>query len=135
MQSLSPVSVCSIGGETTSVTAPVHPTTAANAQDGPMDLSMKTSRSSVHSFNDSGSEDQELEVAPRRKFYQLEAECLTTTTSSSSSSSHSHSHSPNTTHAEVKRQKLGGGSEATHFGGFAVAHNAASAMRGIFVCV
>jgi len=47
MQSLSPVSVCSIGGETTSVAAPVHPTTAANAQDGPMDLSMKTSRSSV----------------------------------------------------------------------------------------
>ncbi|XP_016933398.2 zygotic gap protein knirps isoform X2 [Drosophila suzukii] len=135
MQSLSPVSVCSIGGETTSVAAPVHPTTAASAQDGPMDLSMKTSRSSVHSFNDSGSEDQELEVAPRRKFYQLEAECLTTTTSSSSSSSHSHSHSPSTTHAEVKRQKLGGGSEATHFGGFAVAHNAASAMRGIFVCV
>ncbi|EDX11273.1 kni [Drosophila simulans] len=131
MQSLSPVSVCSIGGETTSV-APVHPPTVS-AQDGPMDLSMKTSRSSVHSFNDSGSEDQEVEVAPRRKFYQLEAECLTT---SSSSSSHSAAHSPNTTtaHAEVKRQKLGG-AEATHFGGFAVAHNAASAMRGIFVCV
>lgn len=131
MQSLSPVSVCSIGGETTSV-VPVHPPTVS-AQEGPMDLSMKTSRSSVHSFNDSGSEDQEVEVAPRRKFYQLEAECLTT---SSSSSSHSAAHSPNTTtaHAEVKRQKLGG-AEATHFGGFAVAHNAASAMRGIFVCV
>ncbi|XP_017081291.1 zygotic gap protein knirps [Drosophila eugracilis] len=134
MQSLSPVSVCSIGAETTSL-APVHPPTTTTAQDGPMDLSMKTSRSSVHSFNDSGSEDHELEVAPRRKFYQLEAECLTT---SSSSSSHSAAHSPNTTttttHAEVKRQKLGG-AEATHFGGFAVAHNAASAMRGIFVCV
>ncbi|EDW95140.1 uncharacterized protein Dyak_GE22389, isoform A [Drosophila yakuba] len=131
MQSLSPVSVCSIGGETTSV-APVHPPTAS-AQEGPMDLSMKTSRSSVHSFNDSGSEDHEVEAAPRRKFYQLEAECLTT---SSNSSSHSGAHSPNTTttHAEVKRQKLGG-AEATHFGGFAVAHNAASAMRGIFVCV
>ncbi|XP_043648767.1 zygotic gap protein knirps [Drosophila teissieri] len=131
MQSLSPVSVCSIGGETTSV-APVHPPTVS-AQEGPMDLSMKTSRSSVHSFNDSGSEDQEVEAPPRRKFYQLEAECLTT---SSNSSSHSGAHSPNTTttHAEVKRQKLGG-AEATHFGGFAVAHNAASAMRGIFVCV
>ncbi|XP_020798780.1 zygotic gap protein knirps isoform X1 [Drosophila serrata] len=136
MQSLSPVSVCSIGGETSAPPAPVAPApvttpttataTATISQDGPMDLSMKTSRSSVHSFNDSGSEDQELEAAPRRKFYQLEAECL-----SSSSSSHSNSSSA----AEVKRQKLGGGAEATHFGGFAVAHNAASAMRGIFVCV
>ncbi|XP_017003797.2 zygotic gap protein knirps isoform X2 [Drosophila takahashii] len=129
MQSLSPVSVCSIGGETSSVAPPLAPPVA---QEGPMDLSMKTSRSSVHSFNDSGSEDQDqLEVmAPRRKFCKLEAECLSAT----SSSSFSHSHSPNSTtptHAEVKRPKL----EATHFGGFAVAHNAASAMRGIFVCV
>ncbi|KAH8361611.1 hypothetical protein KR084_009681, partial [Drosophila pseudotakahashii] len=127
MQSLSPVSVCSIGGETGSVAPPLAPPVA---QEGPMDLSMKTSRSSVNSFNDSGSEDQDqLELmAPRRKFCKLEAECL------SGNSSSSFSHSPNsiaTTHAEVKRPKL----EATHFGGFAVAHNAASAMRGIFVCV
>ncbi|KAH8300474.1 hypothetical protein KR018_008320, partial [Drosophila ironensis] len=143
MQSLSPVSVCSIGAETSAPAAPVCESTATpatttgsssssssstNAQDGPMDLSMKTSRSSVHSFNDSGSEvDQEVDQsAPRRKFYQLEAEYTNSTSSS-------HSHSP--THHTEKRQKLGGAESSTHFGGFAVAHNAASAMRGIFVCV
>ncbi|KAH8339264.1 hypothetical protein KR074_009925, partial [Drosophila pseudoananassae] len=128
MQSLSPVSVCSIGGETTPAPIAQPATPPATAQEGPMDLSMKASRSSVHSFNDSGSEDQDLESAPRRKYYHLDAEYT-------SSSSHSHSQSPPATHhAEVKRQKLGG-ADSTHFGGFAVSHNAASAMRGIFVCV
>ncbi|XP_032598729.1 zygotic gap protein knirps isoform X2 [Drosophila grimshawi] len=144
MQSLSPVSVCSIGGET--VAANTSPTAgSAAAQDGPMDLSMKTSRSSVHSFNDSDvcSLQDEHEMAPRRKFYQLEAECTesttstgTTTTSSSSCSSSSTSSTAEATVA-VKRQKLNaiGGETPPPFGGFAVTHNAASAMRGIFVCV
>ncbi|KAH8379829.1 hypothetical protein KR009_007426 [Drosophila setifemur] len=162
MQSLSPVSVCSIGGETTTPAPPPatpprtnantnsttsssssnttssnstcnSTSTPANAQEGPMDLSMKTSRSSVHSFNDSGSEDQDVEVsAPRRKFYKLEAEYSSSSSSQSPTNTHHH-------HADVKRQKLGGNGGATaesnHFGGFSVAHNAASAMRGIFVCV
>ncbi|SPP76825.1 zygotic gap protein knirps isoform X2 [Drosophila guanche] len=155
MQSLSPVSVCSIGGETTvhqqlekpqQQEQPQQKQPASTvAQDGPMDLSMKTSRSSVHSFNDSDacSLQDEQEQAPRRKFYQLEAEC--STASSSSSSIHTSS-SSSSEHEAVKRQKLGGGQEAvvsSPFGaataaarsGFAVAHNAASAMRGIFVCV
>ncbi|EDW34695.1 GL12762 [Drosophila persimilis] len=144
MQSLSPVSVCSIGGETAQE-QPAVP--AAAAQDGPMDLSMKTSRSSVHSFNDSDacSLQDEQEQAPRRKFYQLEAECSTASSSSSSIATNTSS-SSSSDHEAVKRQKLGGGQEAvvsSPFGaataaarsGFAVAHNAASAMRGIFVCV
>ncbi|XP_026849332.1 zygotic gap protein knirps [Drosophila persimilis] len=157
MQSLSPVSVCSIGGETAvhhqhqhqqqeqQQEQPAVP--AAAAQDGPMDLSMKTSRSSVHSFNDSDacSLQDEQEQAPRRKFYQLEAECSTASSSSSSIATNTSS-SSSSDHEAVKRQKLGGGQEAvvsSPFGaataaarsGFAVAHNAASAMRGIFVCV
>ncbi|XP_060657400.1 zygotic gap protein knirps [Drosophila nasuta] len=143
MQSLSPVSICSIGAETGA--AIVAPAVAA-AQDGPMDLSMKTSRSSVHSFNDSDADEMPETNASsqRRKFYQLEAECSATAISSSHSSSHSN-HSDHSTASLVKRQKLesspspsSSSSPSTSpaaFGGFAVAHNAASAMRGIFVCV
>ncbi|XP_023180161.2 zygotic gap protein knirps isoform X2 [Drosophila hydei] len=141
MQSLSPVSVCSIGGETVAANAAATAAAAA-AQDGPMDLSMKTSRSSVHSFNDSDvcSLQDEHETAPRRKFCKLEPECSTANTSnscSSHSSSHSNSSiSPAEAVVAVKRQKLNAiGGESPPFGGFAVTHNAASAMRGIFVCV
>ncbi|XP_068142174.1 zygotic gap protein knirps [Drosophila tropicalis] len=135
MQSLSPVSVCSIGGETTTSSSHLHPAKAD--QDGPMDLSMKTSRNSVHSFNDSDAcslqDEQEstaLSLAPRRKFYQLEAEAFSSSSSSASSSASSGDHDL------VKRQKLGEsptpfGAAAAVRGGFA----AASAMRGIFVCV
>ncbi|KAH8371458.1 hypothetical protein KR093_007537 [Drosophila rubida] len=92
MQSLSPVSVCSIGAETG--VAAANAAAAAAAQDGPIDLSMKTSRSSVHSFHDSDDADSELPEAAassqRRKFYQLEAECSATSVlSSHSNSSHS----------------------------------------------
>ncbi|XP_030379456.1 zygotic gap protein knirps [Scaptodrosophila lebanonensis] len=137
MQSLSPVSVCSISAETAASTptpAAAAAAAAALAQDCPMDLSMKTSRSSVHSFNDSDAsslDDQEARSDGRRKFYQLEAESNSTCSSSVSSSEHE----------AVKRQKLNaiGEASASPFGparsGFAVAHNAASAMRGIFVCV
>ncbi|XP_034483469.1 zygotic gap protein knirps isoform X2 [Drosophila innubila] len=142
MQSLSPVSVCSIGGETGVATTGV---VGGAAQDGPMDLSMKTSRSSVHSFNDSDVDEHEMTaMAPRRKFYQLETECTTnidTTTNSTASSTASNSSISSTSSAVVKRQKLNAESPSPSpsssppFGGFAVAHNAASAMRGIFVCV
>ncbi|XP_032290411.1 zygotic gap protein knirps isoform X1 [Drosophila virilis] len=142
MQSLSPVSVCSIGGETAAANAAAS--AAAAAQDGPMDLSMKTSRSSVHSFNDSDvcSLQDEHELAPRRKYYQLEAECttITNTTNSCSSSTSTSSSNSSTSSTEaavaVKRQKLNPiGGESPPFGGFAVTHNASSAMRSIFVCV
>ncbi|KAL7732315.1 hypothetical protein ACLKA6_004307 [Drosophila palustris] len=142
MQSLSPVSVCSIGAETGGAAAAAA---GGAAQDGPMDLSMKTSRSSVHSCNDSDVDEHEMSaMAPRRKFYQLEAECTTinttiNTTSSTTSSSNSNSSISSTSSAVAKRQKLDAHSPSPSssppFGGFAVAHNAASAMRGIFVCV
>lgn len=130
MQSLSPVSVCSIGGEETgavrTATASAGP---AAAQDGPMDLSMKTSRSSVHSFNDSDAcslqDEQESTLAPRRKFAQLEAEY--SSSSHSSSSAATATATATASFSETKRQKMNGG----EFGSFA----ATSAMRGIFVCV
>lgn len=103
------------------------------AQDGPMDLSMKTSRSSVHSFNDSDvcslQDEHESTMAPRRKFNQLEAEYSSSgsTTSLSSSSATATATASFSESASVKRQKMSAG----EFSGFA----ATSAMRGIFVCV
>lgn len=136
MQSLSPVSVCSIGGETGAARTAAAAAGAggvAMAQDGPMDLSMKTSRSSVHSFNDSDvcslQDEHESTMAPRRKFNQLEAEYSSSgsTTSLSSSSATATATASFTESASVKRQKMSAG----EFSGFA----ATSAMRGIFVCV
>lgn len=134
MQSLSPVSVCSIGGETGAArTAAAAAGGVAMAQDGPMDLSMKTSRSSVHSFNDSDvcslQDEHESTMAPRRKFNQLEAEYSSSgsTTSLSSSSATATATPSFSESASVKRQKMSAG----EFSGFA----ATSAMRGIFVCV
>lgn len=134
MQSLSPVSVCSIGAETGAArTAAAAAGGVAMAQDGPMDLSMKTSRSSVHSFNDSDvcslQDEHESTMAPRRKFNQLEAEYSSSgsTTSLSSSSATATATASFSESASVKRQKMSAG----EFSGFA----ATSAMRGIFVCV
>lgn len=135
MQSLSPVSVCSIGGETGAARTATASAGAAAAQDGPMDLSMKTSRSSVHSFNDSDAcslqDEHESTMAPRRKFAQLEAEYSssgsTTSLSSSSAAATATATASFSETASVKRQKMSAG----EFGSFA----ATNAMRGIFVCV
>ncbi|XP_061399301.1 zygotic gap protein knirps [Musca vetustissima] len=75
MESLSPVSVCSIGYETSTTTTTNTPNSYEEPmnQDGPMDLSMKTSRSSVNSDSDMHSEasEEERQQNMRRKFYQL----------------------------------------------------------------
>ncbi|XP_073837855.1 knirps [Musca autumnalis] len=70
MESLSPVSVCSISHETANSG---HSYEEPMNQDGPMDLSMKTSRSSVNSDSDMHSEasEEERQQNMRRKFYQL----------------------------------------------------------------
>nr|ATD85065.1 knirps [Musca domestica] len=110
MESLSPVSVCSIGHETTKSS---HSYEEPMNQDGPMDLSMKTSRSSVNSDSDMHSEasEEERQQNMRRKFYQLNE------TENSESSSDSEA---------SKRQKLA--ENNYHFG------NHSHSQRGI-VCV
>ncbi|XP_065361432.1 zygotic gap protein knirps [Calliphora vicina] len=92
MQSLSPVSVCSISHETSAL--PSNYEEPMN-QDCPMDLSMKTSRSSVHSSDSdmlSETSEEERQQNMRRKFYQLE---------------NSNENSENSSDSEAnKRQKL-----------------------------
>ncbi|KAI8123461.1 Zygotic gap protein knirps [Lucilia cuprina] len=112
MQSLSPVSVCSISHETS---APSSHYEEPMNQDCPMDLSMKTSRSSVHSDSDMLSEtssEEERQQSMRRKFYQMES---------------SNENSENSSDSEAnKRQKL---AEANY-----AAFGSHHAQRGI-VCV
>ncbi|XP_075162257.1 knirps [Haematobia irritans] len=87
MESLSPVSVCSITNETSPAN---HFTEEPMNQDGPMDLSMKTSRSSVHS-NDSDMlseiSEEERHQNMRRKFYHLSNEAENSENSSDSEAS------------------------------------------------
>ncbi|XP_037827747.1 zygotic gap protein knirps [Lucilia sericata] len=113
MQSLSPVSVCSITHETS---APSSNYEEPMNQDCPMDLSMKTSRSSVHSDSDmlseTSSSEEERQQNMRRKFYQMES---------------SNENSENSSDSEAnKRQKL---AEANY-----AAFGSHHAQRGI-VCV
>lgn len=94
MQSLSPVSVCSISHETTP--AALTPEEPMN-QDCPMDLSMKASRSSTNSESDALSDlsEEERQLSIRRKFYQVET------------SNENSINSDNSTDSEAtKRQKL-----------------------------
>uniref|UniRef100_A0A1I8P1Q8 Nuclear receptor domain-containing protein n=1 Tax=Stomoxys calcitrans TaxID=35570 RepID=A0A1I8P1Q8_STOCA len=111
MESLSPVSVCSITHET----APANHLEEPMNQDGPMDLSMKTSRSSVNSDSDMLSEasEEERQHSMRRKFFHLSNEAENSENSSDSEAS--------------KRQKLAAES-SYHF----APHS--HAQRGI-VCV
>lgn len=85
MESLSPVSVCSISHETSPAPMYEEPMN----QDGPMDLSMKTSRSSVNSDSDMLSEasEEERQHNMRRKFYQLNNENENSENSSDSEAS------------------------------------------------
>ena len=97
MQSLSPVSVCSISHET-SPAAPLTPEEEPMNQDCPMDLSIKPSRSSVNSETDVLSElskdDRQLNLN-RRKYYHVET------------SNENSVNSENSTDSEAtKRQKL-----------------------------
>lgn len=111
MQSLSPVSVCSISHETSAMTSQYE---EPMNQDCPMDLSMKTSRSSVHSDSDmlSESSEEERQQNLRRKFYQLD---------------NAHENSDNSSDSEAaKRQKLA----ESQYASFGSHH----AQRGI-VCV
>ena len=137
MQSLSPVSVCSISAET-SVAAAAAAVSGTN-QDGPMDLSMKTSRSSVQSFNSSSngigeselpaahenSDDEQGQVSLRRKYQQLEESHASDLSCDDAVS--------NNSEESVKRQKLNS-DVSNSYNGFAHS-NAATSLRRIFVCV
>ncbi|TMW53620.1 hypothetical protein DOY81_001295, partial [Sarcophaga bullata] len=97
MQSLSPVSVCSISNET-SPAAPLSPEEEPMNQDCPMDLSVKPSRSSANSETDRLSElskeERQLNIN-RRKYYHVET------------SNENSVNSENSTDSEAtKRQKL-----------------------------
>ncbi|XP_036327362.1 zygotic gap protein knirps [Rhagoletis pomonella] len=145
MQSLSPVSVCSIGAESTSAASTQLQNTsdAADAQDCPMDLSMKavssTSRASTHSCNTSSgsgdcdmhcesSEEEATAVNVRRKFFHFNSEHCESDASSDASGA-----------AVGKRQKLidegysSVGYASSH--GSAVSTASATSLHGIFVCV
>ncbi|XP_037934147.1 zygotic gap protein knirps [Teleopsis dalmanni] len=124
MQSVSPV--CSLGTESTVASA--APVRNTDNQDCPMDLSMKTSISSVHSFNTSTGEsdvhsdssEEELRQSTTRKFFQLTSENESDTSSDCINGSEN-----------AKRQKIS--AEGTqNYNGFA---NNPTSLRGIFVCV
>ncbi|XP_011187900.1 zygotic gap protein knirps isoform X2 [Zeugodacus cucurbitae] len=131
MQSLSPVSVCSIGAE--NMNTQQH--CAMDAQDGPMDLSMKpsssTSRASTRLSGDCDmncdlSEEEQAVLDTRRKYYYNSDHSESDTSSDDSS-------------AANKRQKMI--DEGYNSAGYASSHGStvstasATSMHGIFVCV
>lgn len=136
MQSLSPVSVCSIGAESMN-TQQQH--SAMDAQDGPMDLSMKpvsaTTRAStrldaVCDMNCDLSEEEAAMLNARRKYFHYNSDHSESDTSSDGSSAAAIAN---------KRQKLI--DEGYNSAGYASSHgsmvstSSATSMHGIFVCV
>ncbi|KAL9903448.1 knirps [Glossina fuscipes fuscipes] len=123
LQSLSPVSVCSISHESSNNINKENQSTSTLHQETPIDLSMKTSRSSLQSDTDLLSEtsEEERQLGIRRKFYHLNTESEISESSLSSASD-----------IEAgKRQKLEDTSVLhQRFNG----HNT-NVMHGIFVCV
>ncbi|XP_018786023.1 PREDICTED: zygotic gap protein knirps isoform X2 [Bactrocera latifrons] len=136
MQSLSPVSVCSIGAESVS---PQQQHSAMDAQDGPMDLSMKpvsaASRSSTRLSGDCDmncdlSEEEAAMLDARRKYFHYNSDHSESDTSSDGSSAAALAN---------KRQKMidegynSAGYASSH--GSTVSASSATSMHGIFVCV
>ncbi|XP_011197335.2 zygotic gap protein knirps isoform X2 [Bactrocera dorsalis] len=136
MQSLSPVSVCSIGVESVS---PPQQHSAMDAQDGPMDLSMKpVSAASRPSTRHSGdcdmncdlSEEEAAMLDTRRKYFVYNSDHSESDTSSDGSSAAALAN---------KRQKMidegynSAGYASSH--GSTVSSSSATSMHGIFVCV
>ncbi|XP_039966663.1 zygotic gap protein knirps [Bactrocera neohumeralis] len=136
MQSLSPVSVCSIGAESVS---PQQQHSAMDAQDGPMDLSMKpvsaASRPSTRLSGDCDmncdlSEEEAAMLDARRKYFHYNSDHSESDTSSDGSSAAALAN---------KRQKMidegynSAGYASSH--GSTVSTSSATSMHGIFVCV
>ncbi|XP_053953407.1 zygotic gap protein knirps isoform X2 [Anastrepha ludens] len=148
MQSLSPVSVCSISAESFSATSPQlrNASNVADAQDCPMDLSMKavssTTHGSTHSSNTSRgsgvcdmhcelSEEEASAIDVRRKFYQFNSEQSCESDSSSDGSGAAVGVSKRQKMIDEGYNSVGYASSQ----GSTVSTTSATSLHGIFVCV